>query len=80
MIRAVKRDLVAHHNITYLLTRDGSCFYAMTLTFDLMIFNIGRQSALSQPPQPLSRNLRTGHVTEVSLLDLLLRFWIVDFV
>jgi len=32
---AVKRDSLTHHNITY-LTRDGSCFCIMTLTFKLI--------------------------------------------
>jgi len=36
---AVKRDDLIRHNITY-LTCDGSRFYLMTLTFDLMTFNV----------------------------------------
>jgi len=82
---AVKRDLVAHH-ITYLLTSDGSRFCVMTLTSDLMTFNVNRllrdQTMLQnrQHPKILARNcpaasqyLRTSHVTAVILLHLLLR-------
>jgi len=45
---AVMLDSLTHHNITY-LTRDGSRLYVMTLTFDLITFNVGSESAVKWP-------------------------------
>jgi len=45
---AVKHDSQLHHNIIC-LTRDGSRFYVMTLTFDIMTFNVCTASAVTWP-------------------------------
>jgi len=44
----VKGDSLSHNNITY-LTRDVSHFCVMTLTFDIMTFNVGSESAVTRP-------------------------------
>jgi len=45
---AVKRDSLTHHNITY-WARDGSRFCVMTLTLDLLTFNVWSASAVTWP-------------------------------
>jgi len=43
---AMKRDWLTHHTVTY-LTCDGFRFCVMTLTFDLITFNFGSESAVT---------------------------------
>jgi len=45
---AVRRDSLTHHNITYLAC-DGPRFRVIILTFDLMTFNSGNESAVTWP-------------------------------
>jgi len=45
---AVKRDSLIHHSIIC-LTRDGFRFYVMTLTFNLMTFNVCSEWAVTWP-------------------------------
>jgi len=55
---------LTHYNIAY-LTRDGSRFFVMILTFNLMTFNVGSESAVTWPNRALNfRPKRTKNAAE----------------